>query len=146
MMQFYKTHSEDETITLGVEFAKRLTIKSVVTLFGDLGTGKTRFIKGVCKGLGVQEHVASPTFTLLNEYTGKEMNVFHFDFYRIKTISELDEIGFDEYLYSDGVCLIEWADRVKALLPSNRIDVFLKLGEDENTREISVHEIVEVES
>jgi tRNA threonylcarbamoyladenosine biosynthesis protein TsaE len=146
MMQFYKTHSEDETITLGVEFAKRLTIKSVVTLFGDLGTGKTRFIKGVCKGLGVQEHVASPTFTLLNEYTGKEMNVFHFDFYRIKTISELDEIGFDEYLYGDGVCLIEWADRVKALLPSNRIDVFLKLGEDENTREISVHEIAEVES
>ena len=145
-MQFYKTHSEDETIILGVEFAKRLTIKSVVALFGDLGTGKTRFIKGVCKGLGVREHVASPTFTLLNEYSGREMNVFHFDFYRIKTISELDEIGFDEYLYGDGVCLIEWADRVKALLPSNRIDVFLKLGEDENTREISVHEIAEVES
>ena len=146
MMQFYKTHSEDETITLGVEFAKRLAIKSVVALFGDLGTGKTRFIKGVCKGLGVQEHVASPTFTLLNEYTGRETNVFHFDFYRIKTISELDEIGFDEYLYGDGVCLIEWADRVKALLPSNRFDVFLKLGEDENTREITVQEIVEVES
>jgi len=146
MMQFYKTHSEDETITLGVEFAKRLAIKSVVALFGDLGTGKTRFIKGVCKGLGVQEHVASPTFTLLNEYTGRETNVFHFDFYRIKTISELDEIGFDEYLYGDGVCLIEWADRVKALLPSNRFNVFLKLGEDENTREITVQEIVEVES
>lgn len=146
MMQFYKTHSEDETITLGVEFAKRLAIKSVVALFGDLGTGKTRFIKGVCKGLGVQEHVASPTFTLLNEYTGRETNVFHFDFYRIKTISELDEIGFDEYLYGDGVCLIEWADRVKALLPSNRVDVFLKLGENENTREITVQEIVEVES
>jgi len=146
MMQFYKTHSEDETITLGVEFAKRLAIKSVVALFGDLGTGKTRFIKGVCKGLGVQEHVASPTFTLLNEYTGRETNVFHFDFYRIKTISELDEIGFDEYLYGDGVCLIEWADRVKALLPSNRFDVFLKLGENENTREITVQEIVEVES
>ena len=145
-MQFYKTHSEDETITLGVEFAKRLAIKSVVALFGDLGTGKTRFIKGVCKGLGVQEHVASPTFTLLNEYTGRETNVFHFDFYRIKTISELDEIGFDEYLYGDGVCLIEWADRVKALLPSNRVDVFLKLGENENTREITVQEIVEVES
>ena len=146
MMQFYKTHSEDETITLGVEFAKRLAIKSVVALFGDLGTGKTRFIKGVCKGLGVQEHVASPTFTLLNEYTGRETNVFHFDFYRIKTISELDEIGFDEYLYGDGVCLIEWADRVKALLPSNRFNVFLKLGEDENTREITVQEIGEVES
>ncbi len=146
MMQFYKTHSEDETIILGVEFAKRLTIKSVVALFGDLGTGKTRFIKGVCKGLGVQEHVASPTFTLINEYTGRETNVFHFDFYRIKTISELDEIGFDEYLYGDGVCLIEWADRVKALLPSNRFDVFLKLGEDENTREITVQEIIEVES
>lgn len=145
-MQFYKTHSEDETIILGVEFAKRLTIKSVVALFGDLGTGKTRFIKGVCKGLGVQEHVASPTFTLINEYTGRETNVFHFDFYRIKTISELDEIGFDEYLYGDGVCLIEWADRVKALLPSNRFDVFLKLGEDENTREITVQEIIEVES
>ena len=144
MMQTFRTHSEDETISLGVNFAMRITHGSVVALFGDLGTGKTRFIKGICRGLGVQEHVASPTFTLLNEYSGKKLNIFHFDFYRIKTIAELDEIGFDEYLFGEGVCLIEWADRVEKILPSNRFDVHLNLGEDENTREITVSEIVEV--
>jgi len=146
MMNIYKTHSEDETISSGVDFAKRLTGGSVVALFGDLGTGKTRFIKGICRGLGVLEHVASPTFTLLNEYSGMKLNVFHFDFYRIKTIAELDEIGFDEYLFGDGVCLIEWADRVENILPPNRFDIHLNLGEDEYTREITVSEIVEVAS
>jgi tRNA threonylcarbamoyladenosine biosynthesis protein TsaE len=146
MMDIYKTHSEDETISLGIDFAKKLAGGSVVALFGDLGTGKTRFIKGICQGLGVCEHVASPTFTLLNEYRGKKLNIFHFDFYRIRTIAELDEIGFDEYLFGDGVCLIEWADRVENILPPNRFDIQLNLGEDENTREITVSEIVEVSS
>jgi tRNA threonylcarbamoyladenosine biosynthesis protein TsaE len=144
MKQTFRTYSEDETILAGIKFAKRLTSGSVVTLFGDLGTGKTRFIKGICNGLGVQEHVASPTFTIVNEYTSNTIKIFHFDFYRVKSVIEIKEIGFDEYIYGDGVCVIEWADRVQELLPPNRFDVHLSLGENEFTREISIEEIIEV--
>jgi tRNA threonylcarbamoyladenosine biosynthesis protein TsaE len=144
MMEAFRTNSENETIDLGTNFARRLMRGNVVALFGDLGTGKTRIIKGICKGLGALQHVASPTFTLLNEYCGKEMKIFHFDFYRIKTISELDEIGFDEYIDGNGVCLIEWADRVETLLPPKRYNIYLKLGENENAREITIKEIIEI--
>jgi tRNA threonylcarbamoyladenosine biosynthesis protein TsaE len=144
MKQTFRTYSEDETILAGIKFAKRLTSGSVVALFGDLGTGKTRFIKGICNGLGVQEHVASPTFTIVNEYTCNTVKIFHFDFYRIKSVIEIKEIGFDEYIYNDGVCVIEWADRVQELLPLNRFDVHLSLGENEFTREISIEDIIEV--
>jgi len=144
MKQTFRTYSEDETILAGIKFAKRLTSGSVVALFGDLGTGKTRFIKGICNGLGVQEHVASPTFTIVNEYTYNTVKIFHFDFYRIKSVIEIKEIGFNEYIYNDGVCVIEWADRVQELLPLNRFDVHLSLGENEFTREISIEDIIEV--
>lgn len=144
MKQTFRTYSEDETILAGIKFAKRLTSGSVVALFGDLGTGKTRFIKGICNGLGVQEHVASPTFTIVNEYTCNTVKIFHFDFYRIKSVIEIKEIGFYEYIYNDGVCVIEWADRVQELLPLNRFDVHLSLGENEFTREISIEDIIEV--
>ena len=144
MKQTFRTYSEDETILAGIKFAKRLTSGSVVALFGDLGTGKTRFIKGICNGLGVQEHVASPTFTIVNEYTCNTVKIFHFDFYRIKSVIEIKEIGFDEYIYNDGVCVIEWADRVQELLPLNRFDVHLSLGENVFTREISIEDIIEV--
>lgn len=138
MSQSFTTKSEDETITAGFQFGKILTPGSVVALFGELGTGKTRFIKGICKGLGVGEHVSSPTFTIVNEYHGECCKIFHFDFYRMNSITELKEIGFDEYIYDDGVCVIEWADRVKEFLPPERFDVFLKLGANENEREINV--------
>ncbi|MBI4810781.1 MAG: tRNA (adenosine(37)-N6)-threonylcarbamoyltransferase complex ATPase subunit type 1 TsaE [Ignavibacteriales bacterium] len=140
MTQSLITNSEMETIDAGEAFSKNISAGAVVALFGDLGTGKTRFIKGVCKGLGVREHVASPTFTIVNEYQGTEIKIFHFDFYRMKTSLELQEIGFDEYTYDDGVCLIEWADRVREFLPPRRFDVFMKLGASENIREIMIEE------
>ncbi len=138
MNQSFTTRSEDETIATGLQFGKILTHGSVVALFGELGTGKTRFIKGICMGLGVSEHVSSPTFTIVNEYHGERCKIFHFDFYRMNSITELKEIGFDEYIYDDGVCVIEWADRVKEFLPPDRFDVYLKLGVNENEREISI--------
>lgn len=141
MSQIFTTQSEDETISVGFQFGKVLTAGSVVALFGELGTGKTRFIKGLCKGLGVDEHVSSPTFTIINEYHGGSCKIFHFDFYRMNSIVELKEIGFDEYLYDDGVCVIEWADRIEAILPPDRFDVFLKLGTNENQREIKIENI-----
>ena len=141
-MKAMETHSDDETINAGVNFARQLHPGSVVACFGGLGTGKTRFIKGICKGLGVNEHVASPTFTIVNEYNVGGLHVCHFDFYRLKSLEELREIGFEEYIYSDGICLIEWADRVRELLSPNRYDVHLTLGNDEQTRHITIEEIV----
>ncbi|MBI5022481.1 MAG: tRNA (adenosine(37)-N6)-threonylcarbamoyltransferase complex ATPase subunit type 1 TsaE [Ignavibacteriales bacterium] len=135
------THSELETISAGKEFSELIRSRTVVALSGDLGAGKTRFIKGVCEGLGVTEHVASPTFTIVNEYQGRSLKIFHFDFYRINSAAELQEIGFEEYVQAGGVCLIEWANRVKEILPDQRIDMTFSLGKDENERIIIINEV-----
>ncbi len=137
------TNSPEETLRVGEKFAGRLKPGSVVALIGDLGSGKTTFIKGVCRGLNVVEESTSPTFTLINEYTGK-FPVYHFDFYRIEKASEIYEIGSDEYFYDSGVCLIEWADKVIDFLPKNRIEIYLKNCYREgleNTRKIVVREL-----
>ena len=135
----HETHSEDETIVCGEEFSRKLRPGDIVALCGELGSGKTRFVQGVCRGLGVSEHVTSPTFTILNEYCVNGTPIYHFDFYRMKTLQELREIGFKEYVNSvEGICLIEWAERVKELLPTKRYDVYLNLGKDDRTREIQI--------
>jgi len=146
MNQSFKTSSEEETIRHGTEFARQLKRGDVVALTGDLGTGKTRFIQGICKGLGVREHVASPTFTIVNEYDANDVPVYHFDFYRVNSLAEIRDIGFEEYIRGDGICLIEWAEKTKELLPEQRYDVCLSLGEDEHTRKITIEKIVEVEA
>jgi tRNA threonylcarbamoyladenosine biosynthesis protein TsaE len=143
-MRTIETHSESETVALGVEFAQVLTRGDIVALIGELGTGKTRFVQGVCEGMGIREHVASPTFTIVDEYTSGQIPVYHFDFYRLRTAAELREIGFDEYLAGDGVCLIEWADRVQDHLPARRYDVVFTLGTDESSRRIEVRSPLEV--
>ena len=128
----------------GVSFSSRLKPGSVVACYGDLGAGKTRFIKGICKGMGVDEHVASPTFTIVNEYNVRGMSIYHFDFYRIKSIDELREIGFDDYMNGNSIVLIEWADRVQEILPQKRFDVRLQLGNDEQSRRIDIEELTAV--
>lgn len=141
-MTKFISNSEKETVTLGKEFAStKLKAGDVVALIGELGSGKTRFIKGICSGLGVTEHVSSPSFTIVNEYTSKIGKIFHFDFYRIASTSELKEIGFDDYIYNEGICVIEWADRVMELLPPNRYDVLFTLGESETVREIVINKV-----
>lgn len=137
----FESHSDKDTIGFGIKFSKSLQPSDVVACFGDLGTGKTCFIKGVCLGLGVREHVSSPSFTIVNEYNIRDLKVFHFDFYRVKSINEIREIGVEEYLNSNGISLIEWADRIKELLPHNRYDVHLDFGKDESTRIIKIDEI-----
>ncbi len=137
MAQSFLSHSVGETFRLGSEFAKKLHPGDVVALYGELGSGKTHFIKGACQGLGVAEHVASPTFTIINEYETPSVRVCHFDFYRLKDLAELREIGFDEY-FAENICLIEWADRVKELLPPQRFDISLNFGPDENSRAITI--------
>ncbi len=139
-MQKIVTHSEQKTIQAGVQFAQQLTSGSVVALFGDLGSGKTRFAKGISHGLGVKENVTSPTFTIVNEHLDGRLPLYHFDFYRLKTISELNEIGFDEYIFGDGVCVLEWADMIQTKLPAKRFDVHLSLGANEHERIIQIEQ------
>lgn len=135
------THSEHETVSLGKSFAEELKLGDVVAIYGELGTGKTRFIKGVCEGLGVREHVTSPSFTIVNEYRFPGGMVYHFDFYRVDSLNEIRETGFEEYLTLDGICLMEWADRARSLLPDHRYDITLSLGADNNSRTIVIEEV-----
>ena len=108
-------NGEEETARLGLRLGQILKAPSVVCLTGDLGAGKTTFTKSIAKGLGIEEHITSPTFTIVNEYEGRE-KLYHFDVYRISSPDEMYEIGFEEYLSSDGICIIEWADMIKELL------------------------------
>ena len=132
------THSANETLELGKEFAAGLQRSDIVALYGDLGSGKTQFAKGVCLGLGIHGHVVSPSFTILNEYIEGKYPVYHFDFYRLRSLSELAEFGFEEYLFGDGICLLEWANIVEPTLPPNRYDVTLELGEHQSQRIIHI--------
>jgi tRNA threonylcarbamoyladenosine biosynthesis protein TsaE len=142
VMNHYETVTEAETLRVGEDFAGQLRAGDVVACYGDLGAGKTRFIQGVCRGLGVREHVTSPTFTILNEYASGSLPVFHFDFYRIATPAELRDIGAREYFEGgEGVCLIEWAEKVAELLPPVRYEVRLALGRSSNERSIDIRGI-----
>ena len=96
------------------------------TLAGDLGVGKTVFTQGFAKGLGVEEHVNSPTFTIVQEYEDGRMPFYHFDVYRIGDIEEMDEIGFEEYVAGEGVCLIEWANLIEEILPEERTEILIE--------------------
>jgi tRNA threonylcarbamoyladenosine biosynthesis protein TsaE len=109
--------SADETIAIGRTVAATLRRGDVLALCGDLGAGKTHFVKGLAAGLGTHTGVTSPTFTLIHEYLGGRLPLYHFDFYRLEDEDEALKIGLDEYLDGDGVCVLEWADKFPALLP-----------------------------
>jgi len=116
------TDGEDETLSLGAALAERLGSGAVVALYGDLGTGKTHFVKGIAKGLGVPPTaVRSPTFTILNTYDGGRRPLHHFDAYRVQTPDEFVELGFEEYVRGEGITCIEWADRISDLLPPDTV-------------------------
>ncbi len=138
------THSEQETLALAKEFARGLMPGDVVCLSGDLGAGKTVFTKGICRQLGVEEMVNSPTFTIVNEYSGANGSViYHFDFYRLEEEEELLEIGFDDYLNSGAVCLMEWPEKISSFLPARRycITIVRCSGEQADAREITIEEL-----
>lgn len=139
-MEQVLTRNEEETIAVGKKFAERLKAGDVVALFGDLGSGKTRFAKGVSLGLGISDLVTSPTFVLVNEHFGGRLPLYHFDFYRLKNIAELQEIGFEEYLDKEGICLLEWAEIIQEKLPPKRYDVHFSLGEKEQERYITIEQ------
>ncbi|RMF66069.1 MAG: tRNA (adenosine(37)-N6)-threonylcarbamoyltransferase complex ATPase subunit type 1 TsaE [Calditrichaeota bacterium] len=134
------TNSPAETFAVGRNLARSLHAGSVVALFGELGSGKTTLIQGIASGLGVRQPVSSPSFTLINEYAGR-LPIYHFDFYRIKRVQDAWELVLDDYFYGEGVCLLEWADRIRPLLPERRADVYIKHlfhKHQENRREITI--------
>jgi len=137
-MTVYQSHSPEETARLGKQFGASLKSGAVVALAGDLGTGKTHFVAGVCEGLGVRSHVASPTFTIINEYLSKSYTVVHVDLYRIGSFRELRELGVEEYFGERFICLIEWAERMADYLPQSHIQVNLAYGEQDNDRLIMI--------
>lgn len=137
-MEKFVTHNEEETISAGKHFSNTLKPGDAVALYGDLGSGKTRFVKGISLGLGITEHVTSPTFVVVNEHRGGKIPLYHFDFYRLRSIGELREIGFDEYIEGNGICVFEWAEMIVEKLPARRYDVHLSLGETEMSRIITI--------
>ena len=128
------TESEVQTIRYASIFARSLKAGDVVSLEGELGAGKTVFAKGVAQGLGIDEDVTSPTYAYMNDYDGK---LYHFDFYRLSSGTQAEALGLTDYFYSNGICLIEWAQNVKEVLPDNIITVSIKKL-SENKREIIV--------
>ena len=129
-----------ETELLGEKIADRLKKGTVIALIGELGTGKTAMTKAIAKGLGITENVNSPTFTLVQEHYSGKLPFFHFDVYRVDAIDELDVIDFNEYFYSDGICVVEWADLIEEELPDEAIRVFIEYAKEEDSRIIKIED------
>lgn len=126
--------TEEDTKVLGTSLAKGVHAGDVFALVGDLGTGKTTLTKAIAAALGVVETITSPTFTIVSQYESGQLPFYHFDVYRVHDEDELFEIGFDEYLDGQGVCVIEWADLIKEMLPPETKWIYLAYGENEGER------------
>ncbi|MGO1580279.1 MAG: tRNA (adenosine(37)-N6)-threonylcarbamoyltransferase complex ATPase subunit type 1 TsaE [Peptoniphilaceae bacterium] len=140
IMKNFKKYIEldnlEKTEEFGENLGSLLRPSDVVCLNGDLGAGKTTLTKSIGKGMGIEDYITSPTFTIINEYYSK-LNLYHFDTYRLENIDDIEYLGFDEYFYGDGVCIIEWADKIRNFLPEEYLELNIsKL--DENKRRIEI--------
>lgn len=131
--------SEEETKQFAYEIAKTAKASQIYCLRGELGTGKTVFAKGFAEGLGIEIEITSPTFGIINEYYGN-LNFYHFDVYRINSVNEMEDTGYEEYFYGDGVCLVEWADIITDIIPDDAIwiSIYKDAAKGENYRKIEV--------
>lgn len=134
----YVSNSPEETEELGATLAGRLSAGTVVAFTGDLGAGKTAFVRGIARGLGISGRVTSPTFTIVNEYDGGRLPLFHFDMYRLSSAGELYDIGWEDYLRRGGVCAVEWSEHMEEALDAGAIRVDIRRGEGEHQRRITV--------
>ncbi len=132
------TKSPEETVQVGKSFAAGLRPGDVVTLTGNLGSGKTQFVIGVCEGLKAAGHVASPTFTFINEYRAPFGKVAHMDLYRINKQSEINELGIEEYFNENCICLIEWPERIVDMIPLRHFDVRITYGTKDDERQVVI--------
>lgn len=125
-MQQFETYSPEETHQLARSLGERAIPGQIYTLNGDLGVGKTVFTQGMAKGLGIDEPVNSPTFTIIQEYESGRMPLYHFDVYRIGDPEEMEEIGYDDYFFGEGISLIEWAELIEELIPEKHIRITIE--------------------
>lgn len=130
--------NEQDTERFGMELARRLMPGDLVAMTGNLGAGKTTLTKAIAKGLGVKDMVTSPTFTILQEYQDGKLPFYHFDVYRIAGPEEMYELGYEDYFFDEGVCVVEWADRIDELLPPGTIHIEISYGDDPEERRYRV--------
>ena len=123
---FTETHSDKETLEFGKKLGENAVPGMIICLDGDLGTGKTVIAKGIALGLGITEPVSSPTFTVVKEYQEGRLPLYHFDVYRIEDPGEMEEIGYEEYFFGNGVTVVEWADMINELIPKDAVRIRLK--------------------
>lgn len=131
------SEQEETTYEIGFKLGTLLEAGDVVCLTGDLGAGKTTMTKAIAKALGVEEDVTSPTFTIVHEYLGR-IPVYHFDVYRIRRLEEMEDLGYEEYFYGNGVCLVEWASEIESLVPEERLWIDIKRGVGDNRRILDI--------
>ena len=141
-MKIIETNSPEETFALGRQIGQQAKAGEVYTLIGDLGVGKTVLTQGVAEGLGIKEPVNSPTFTIMQIYEEGRLPFYHFDVYRIGDVEEMEEIGYEDYFYGDGVCLIEWANLIGEILPPKykQIRIEKDPGKGYDYRKITIEE------
>ncbi|MFH1736621.1 MAG: tRNA (adenosine(37)-N6)-threonylcarbamoyltransferase complex ATPase subunit type 1 TsaE [Actinomycetota bacterium] len=133
-----ETHSPEETAALGKALAAYLKAGDVISLTGELGTGKTKFTQGLAEGLLITQRVTSPTFAVLKEYPGSSLKLYHFDAYRLDGEKDLVELGCEEYFYGDGVSVIEWGEKAGGLLPADALTVVFRYGDESADRLITL--------
>jgi tRNA threonylcarbamoyladenosine biosynthesis protein TsaE len=139
------SHNVNDTINTGSKLAKYLKPSDIVALFGNLGSGKTAFVRGIARGMGTTDAVSSPTFALVHEYRGL-ITIYHFDMYRVLSWDDLYSTGFFEYLENSGICVVEWSENIENALPENTIKVSFEPGQEENERIISIEGCIEFEN
>lgn len=136
----FKINSVEDTTQLGINLGKLLKSGDIVCLTGDLGTGKTHITKGIAKGLGIEDNITSPTFTIVNEYETGRLKLNHFDVYRVSDPDEIYALGFDDYIFSDAVSVIEWANYIEEILPQDFLHILIEkdLSQGEDYRKITI--------
>ena len=136
----FEVNSAEETFKLGEEFANVANPGTVIALIGDLGVGKTVFTKGIAKGLGITDSITSPTFTILESYDTGRMPLHHFDVYRIGDVEEMEEVGFDDCVYSDGITIVEWAGIIEEIIPKGTyvVNIVKDLSKGNDYRKITI--------
>ena len=138
-MQYeYITNDAQQTEQLGEKLGRVLTPGTILAYTGDLGAGKTAFTRGLARGLEIPERITSPTFTIVNEYEGGRLPLFHFDMYRLGSSDELFDIGWEDYLVRGGVCAVEWSENVDDVLDADTIRVDIRRGESDDQRRITI--------
>ena len=138
-----ESFSPEETLSLGVRLGQEALPGEVYTLIGDLGVGKTVLTQGIAQGLEIEESICSPTFTIVQVYEEGRMPFYHFDVYRIGDVEEMDEIGYEDYFYGDGLCMIEWANLIEEILPDKRKEITIEkdLEKGFDYRKITIREV-----